>query len=207
MAVPDSGNPISLSRVFREIYYCDYVGTNGIGGYGSNGAIPPVSLKDLDSSTSLRFGETNKGDGVAPYALSEWYSYSDLIPDVLYFEVEMSEAVGENPTYRVRFQTGSHTRQVFLTGNVNNTTQYASGTVGFTSGTFVSITVDRTAPDSTVADATTIQWYSRTDPCTAGGSTLDKTNTYSFGQSVVSANNYYSSVNVHSTYTVLIGEG
>lgn len=207
MAVPSSGM-IFLSRIYREIFYCDYVGTNGIGGYGSNGTLPSnISLAGLDTSGSLRFGETNKGDGVAPYAMSEWFSYSDLIPDVLYFEVEMSEAVGENPTYRVRFQTGSHTRQVFLTGNVNNTTQYASGTVGFTSGTFVSITVDRTAPDSTVADATTIQWYSRTDPCTAGGSTLDKTNNYSFGQSVVSANNYYSSVNVHSTYTVLINEG
>jgi hypothetical protein len=203
MAVPDSGNPISLSRVFREIYYCDYVGTNGIGGYGSNGAIPPVSLKDLDSSTSLRFGETNKGDGVAPYALSEWYSYSDLIPDVLYIEAEMTEAVGENPTYRVRFQTGSHIRQFFLYSPSDS----VSGTVGFTSGTFVSVTVDRTSPDSTVADATQVQWYSRVDPCTAGGSTLDKTNNYTFGQSITGANNYYSNVNVHSTYTVLIEEG
>lgn len=204
MPVPSSPNPIQLSRVFREIYYCDYVGTNGVGGYGSNGTLPSnISLADLDSSTSLRFGETNKGDGVAPYALSEWYDYSDLIPDVLYFEAEMTEGVGENPTYRVRFQTGSHIRQVFL----YSPSDTASGTVGFTSGTFISITVDRTSPDNTVDDATTIQWYSRTDPCTAGGSTLDKTNTYSYGQSIVSANNYYSSVNVHSTYTVLIGEG
>lgn len=207
MAVPSSGM-IFLSRIYREIFYCDYVGTNGIGGYGSNGTLPSnISLSGLDTSGSLRFGETNKGDGVAPYAMSEWFSYSDLIPSVVYFEVEMSEAVGENPTYRVRFQTNQAIRQVFLTGNVNNTTQYARGTVTWASGTFLTIRVDRTAPDATVADSTQIQFYSRIDPCTAGGSTLDQTNNYTFGQSVTNVTKSYLDIDEHSTYTVLINEG
>jgi hypothetical protein len=203
MAVPTSGG-IVLSRIFREIFYCDYVGTNGIGGYGSNGTLPSnISLSGLDTSGSLRFGETNKGDGVAPYAMSEWYGYSDLIPNVLYFETEFQEGVGENPTYRVRFQTSAAIRQVFL----YSPSDTASGTITWTDGTFLTVTVDRTAPDSTVADTTNVQWYSRVDPCTAGGSTLDQSNTYTFGQSIVGASKSYLDTDVHSTYTVLINEG
>lgn len=203
MAVPDSGNPISLSRVFREIYYCDYVGTNGIGGYGSNGAIPPVSLADLDSSPSLRFGETNKGDGVAPYALSEWYSYSDLIPNVVFINAEMEEGVGENPTYRVQFQTGAASRRVFLYSPSDS----ISGNVAWTSGTFMSVRVDRWSPDSTVQDATQVQWYSRVDPCTDEGSTLDQENNYTNGQSITNATYGYTGIAEHTTYTVTIFEG
>jgi hypothetical protein len=203
MAVPSSGT-IFLSRIFREIFYCDYVGTNGIGGYGSNGTLPSnISLSGLDTSGSLRFGETNKGDGVAPYAMSEWYAYSDLIPSVLYFETEFQEGVGENPTYRIRFQTSEAIRQVFL----YSPSDTANGTVTWASGTFLTITVSRTAPDATVADATQIQWYSRVDPCTAGGSTLDQQNNYTFGQSITNVSYSYLDTAEHTTYTVLINEG
>lgn len=211
MPVPSSG-PISLTKIYREIFYCDYIyplaTSNGVGGYGSNGQdvsgnYPTnISLSGLDTSGSIRLGGGG-GDATAPYAMSEWLGYSDLVPDVLFIRAEMSEGVSENPTYRVKFQTGSNLRQVFLyaPGGVSD------GNVGFTSGTFISITVDRTSPDNTVQDATQIQWYSRVDPCDTIGSTLDQTNNYTYGQSIVSANNYYSSVSVHSKYTVLIAEG
>lgn len=211
MPVPSSG-PISLTRIYREIFYCDYIyplaTSNGTGGYGSNGQNTSgnyptnVSLSGLDSSGSIRLGGGG-GDATAPYAMSEWLGYSDLLPNALFIRAEMTEAVGENPNYRVKFQTGSNLRQAFLYAP----SDVSDGYVLMTSGTFISITVDRIYPDNTVQDATQIQWYSRVDPCDTLGSTLDQTNNYTYGQSIVSANNYYSNVSIHSKFTVLIAEG
>jgi hypothetical protein len=203
MAVPSSGE-ISLSRIYREIRFCEFVGTNNVGGYYSNGAITgPISLSGLDSDSSVRAAETNKGDGSAPYAMSEWYEYNDWIPNTVYFRVEFSEAVTENPTYTVRFETQFGSR----TATMSPSNLIQEGDVLLGGDSYVNVVVSRISPDSTVQDGAEITWFSRVDPCDGGTLTQDQALTFTNGQSITNQSYNYTNIEQAAYFKVVIIEG
>lgn len=201
MAVPSSGQ-ISLSKIYREIHFCEHIGTSNLGGYYSNGSIPGnISLSGLDSDTSVRAAETNKGDGSMPYAMSEWYSYNDWVPNTIYFRVELSAFV--TATYTVQFQTQKGGR----TATVSNSNPIQEGTALLGTDDYVNVIVNRTLPDNTVDDYTDITWFSRVDPCDSGTQTLDQTETFTLGQSVVNRSYNYDLIQEAAYFRVVITEG
>ena len=203
MSVPSSGE-ISLSRIYREIHFCEHIGTNNLGGYYSNGTLTgPISLSGLDSDSSVRAAETNKGDSTAPYAMSEWYSYNDWTPNTVYFKVEFSEAVTENPTYTVRFETQFGSR----TATMSPSNLVQEGTLRLGTDDYINVIVNRTSPDNTVQDGAEIQWFSRVDPCDSGTQTLDQTETFTNGQSVVNRSYNYDLIQEAAYFRVVITEG
>ena len=203
MAVPSSGE-ISLSRIYREIRFCEFVGTNNVGGYYSNGAITgPISLSGLDSDSSVRAAETNKGDGSAPYGMSEWYSYSDWEPNKVYFRVEYSEGVPENPNYRIQFTTANGTR----TATISPSNLIQEGDVLLGGDSYVNVVVSRISPDSTVQDGAEITWFSRVDPCDGGTLTQDQALTFTNGQSITNQSYNYTNIEQAAYFKVVIIEG
>ena len=206
MAVPSSGE-ISLSRIYKEIHFCEYVGANNVGGYYSNSSVTgPISLSDLDSDSSVRAAETNKRDSTAPYAMSEWYSYNDWTPNTIYFRVEMSEAVPENPTYRFQFTTsygGGTTRTAYIYSPGGA----VDGTKLLGTDTYVNVRVDRYAPDATVQDGAEITWFSRVDPCDGGTLTQDQAETFTNGATVTNRSYYYTNIQEAPYFKVVVIEG
>jgi len=201
MAVPSSGE-ISLGRIYKEIHFCEYVGTNNVGGYWSNSPLTgPISLSGLDSDTSLRAGETNKGDGSAPYGMSEWYSYNDWVPNTIYFRVELN--VAGTATYTVLFQTQKGGR----TATVSNSDPIKEGTALLGTDDFVNVIVNRTLSDNTVDDYTDITWFSRVDPCDSGTQTQDQVETFTLGQSVINRSYNYDLIEEAAYFRVVINEG
>lgn len=204
MAVPSSGE-VSLSRIYKEIHFCEYVGTNNVGGYWSNSSVSgPISLSGLDSDSSLRSGETNKGDGSAPYGMSEWYEYSDFIPNAVYFTAEFSEGVPENPTYTAKFITAQGTKTAYL---YPPSTNIPLSNILLGTGNTVTVRVDRISPDSTVQDGAEITWFSRVDPCDSGTQTQDQALTFTNGQSIVNESYSYTNIEQAAYFRVVIIEG
>lgn len=202
MSVPSSG-AVELSRIYREIRFCEFIGTNNVGGYYSNGAITgPISLSGLDSDSSVRAGAANTGDSTAPYAMSEWQGYNDWVPNTIYYKIEYAIGVPENPTYTVQVQTARGTKSTAVSG---------IGTFDGTSllGTddYVNIIVSRTSPDSTVQDAAEITWFSRVDPCDSGTQTQDQAETFTNGQSVTNRSYNYDLIQEAAFFRVVIIEG
>ena len=211
MAVPSSGE-ISLSRIYREIHFCEYVGTNNVGGYYSNSSVTgPISLSGLDSDSSVRAAETNKGDSTAPYGMSEWYEYSDWEPNTIYFRVEMTEGVTENPTYRFQFTTsynGGTTRTAYLyPTDPQGGTATLDGTKLLGPDTYVNVRVDRYAPDATVQDGAEITWFSRVDPCDGGTLTTDQVETFANGATATNRSYYYTNIQEAAYFKVVVIEG
>ena len=203
MAVPSSGE-ISLARIYKEIHYCEYVGTNSVGGYWSNASVTgPISLSGLDSDSSVRAAETNKGDGSAPYGMSEWYEYNDWEPNVIYFSIELEAGVPENPTYRFQFITQNGTKTAYLYSSSDT----FSGQMFLGTGDYVTARVDRYSPDSTVQDFAEITWFSKVDPCYNGLETLDQTSTFTNGQSIVNQSYYYTNIEQAAFFRVVVLEG
>lgn len=203
MSVPSSGQ-ISLSGIFREIRFCEFIGTNNVGGYYSNGAITgPISLSGLDSDSSVRAGAANTGDSTAPYAMSEWQGYNDWVPNTIYFRVELSEGVPENPTYTVEFQTAKGGR----TATVSGADPIKEGTALLGTDDYVNVIVNRISPDSTVQDAAEITWFSRVDPCDSGTQTQDQVETFTNGQSIVNRSYNYDLIEEAAYFRVVIIEG
>ena len=203
MSVPSSGE-VSLSRIFREIRFCEFIGTNNVGGYYSNGAITgPISLSGLDSDSSVRAGAADTGDGSAPYAISEWYGYNDWVPNTVYFRVEFSEGVSENPTYTVRFQTANGSR----TATMSPSNLVQEGQILLGNDDYVNVIVNRTSPDSTVQDGAEITWFSRVDPCDSGTQTQDQVETFTNGQSIVNRSYNYDLIEEAAYFRVVIIEG
>lgn len=71
MAVPNSGNPLSMQGLAREKQFDDYSSTST--------PYTPISLLDL-AETFVNFDGTNTNgvnypDDVKPHAMSEWYGY------------------------------------------------------------------------------------------------------------------------------------
>ena len=206
MAVPSSGE-ISLSRIYKEIHFCEYVGTNNVGGYYSNSSVTgPISLSGLDSDSSVRAAETNKGDSTAPYGMSEWYEYSDWEPNTIYFRVEMSEGVPENPTYRFQITT-SYNGGTTRTAYVYSPGGAVDGTKLLGTDTYVNVRVDRYAPDATVQDGAEITWFSRVDPCDSGTLTQDQALTFTNGQSITNESYYYTNIEQAAYFKVVVIEG
>jgi hypothetical protein len=206
MAVPSSGE-ISLSRIYKEIHFCEYVGTNNVGGYYSNSSVTgPISLSGLDSDSSVRAAETNKGDSTAPYGMGEWYSYNDWEPNTIYFRVEMSEGVPENPTYRFQFTT-SYNGGTTRTAYVYSPGGAVDGTKLLGPDTYVNVRVDRYAPDATVQDGAEITWFSRVDPCDGGTLTTDQVETFANGATVTNRSYYYTNIQEAAYFKVVVIEG
>lgn len=204
MAVPSSGT-IYLSKILREIQYCDFVGSNQVGGYLSNGTFTAtnVSLAGLDTNSSVRTADTNRGDGSAPYAMSEWYSYSDLEPDKINIYFYLTEGVSGSPVYTIRIFNGTRTRTFFIGGAYGNT---VTGQTDRDGGTSINIRFDKTSPSSTAQDDGSIDWWSVTSQC-ASVWTLDQTSLFSLGDSITNFNYDYTNVQDGYSFKGTIIEG
>lgn len=203
MAVPSSGE-ISLSKILREIQYCDFVGTSGYGGYLSNGTMTAtnISLSALDTNSSVRTADTNRGDGSAPYAMSEWHSYSDLKPDIVNALVELTESVSGSPEYRIQFYNGTSTRTFFVGGAYGNTITAEPTLSGNTN---LTIYVQKTVPSSTAQADGYIEWWSVESACTGSVAYgLDQTTYFLSGDSITNSNFNYSYTNVQIGYSYKI---
>jgi hypothetical protein len=202
MSVPSSGL-ISLSKIFREIRFCEFIGTNNVGGYYSNGAITgPISLAGLDSDSSVRAGADNTGDSTAPYGMSEWRGYNDWVPNTIYYTIEHAIGVPENPTYTIQVQTARGTKTTTVSGIGS-----FDGTSLLGTDDYVNIIVSRTSPDSTVQDAAEITWFSRVDPCDSGTQTQDQAETFTNGQSITNRSYNYDLIEEAAYFRVVIIEG
>ena len=201
MSVPSSGE-VSLSRIYREIHFCEYIGTNNVGGYYSNGILTgPISLSGLDSDSSVRAGAENTGDSTAPYGMGEWLGYNDWVPNTIYFRVELN--VAGTATYTVQFQTAKGGR----TATVSNSNPIQEGTALLGTDDYVNVIVNRTLPDNTVDDYTDITWFSRVDPCDSGTQTQDQVETFTLGQSVINRSYNYDLIEEAAYFRVVINEG
>jgi len=65
MAVPDSGNPISLAGIRAEIANNEY----------NASATTATSLETIATETSINSNSSSVPNATAPHAMSEWYSY------------------------------------------------------------------------------------------------------------------------------------
>ena len=201
MSVPSSG-AIELSRIYKEIHFCEYVGSNNVGGYWSNSSVSgPISLSGLDSDSSVRAGAANTGDSTAPYGMSEWQGYNDWVPNTIYFRVELN--VAGTATYTVLFQTQKGGR----TATVSNSDPIKEGTALLGTDDYVNVIVNRTLPDNTVDDYTDITWFSRVDPCDGGTQTQDQVETFTLGQSVINRSYNYDLIEEAAYFRVVINEG
>ena len=89
MAVPASGNELSLRGIRRELETNNYSATN---------TYTDISLEDLCDGTvaTINTGNTTKPDGSAPHQMSEFYSYDHdlavaVVPNLSYSTQAVNE--------------------------------------------------------------------------------------------------------------------
>ena len=97
MAVPSSGNEISILGIFSEVNENDYTAFNQEGETN-------ISLNDLADGEygTIRTFSVNKPDADAPHAMSEWHSYDHDAPAPSFSSVianfNLSTTAGGNTT-------------------------------------------------------------------------------------------------------------
>lgn len=205
MPVPSSGE-ISLSRILREIQFCDFVGTSGYGGYLSNGTMTAtnISLSGLDTNSSIRTADTNRGDSTAPYAISEWYSYSDLEPDKINIYATLSVSVPENPIYTIRIVQATRTRTFFIGRSYGTSISAQTNLDGNTS---ITIRIDRTTPDATTEDVADFVWRSIIGQCVDSNTwTQDQAISVTANTTITNYSYSYTNVSVGDSFQIQIDE-